>query len=696
MNRFSHVFLFALFFFSSLKGQQAPWHQQTIMPQKIVNAFIDEVSGEIALQHCIEMAAYNRNRLAEEYQNNFLETDYVMQKAREIGLQNVQLENFEADSIWDGEFAELWEVSPRKNRKIADYDDQTAVLVRGSQSADITAELVYIGAGSNADFDSLDVKDKIVFGFGSVGRMYFQAVVKHGALGVVGFSTRGVTEGTTAIPWSGIYGRGRGRGENSGGFAFLLDFRRGLQLQQRLLRGEKIKVHAIVKASLQPRKNQVISAEITGSEKPEESIIFSAHLFEGIVKQGANDDISGSAVLLEIGRTILELMNRGIIERPKRTVRFLWVPEFSGTIPWVKKHHDLIENTLVNLNLDMVGIKLSTNHSRFNLERTPFSRPSYLNDVVENVMNYVRETNWETLHSRALLNPIIAPTGSLDPFYCKIDYHYGASDHVVFNDWGVGVPGIMLITWPDNWYHTSEDRPTNLDPTQLKRAGFISALSGYIIADADDATVIRLCPVIFSHAVKRMGNEFRRGTDLLNSAEDENLVSTFKLSKTILNVAKNLEKATLLSTLELSSGKNSVRKHVNSYVRSLEKKVSPEFVNRLNEQYRIICSLKGKKPLSPKLTALEKKAAKIFPSPTEKVKGYFQRKWISDAVERSVQDSLTTVSYRVTRELRNLINGKRSALEITNILSAEFSKPTEVQDVLNYLELLKLASLVKM
>ncbi len=38
---------------------------------------------------------------------------------------------------------------------------------------------------------------------------------------------------------------------------------------------------------------------------------------------------------------------------------------------------------------------------------------------------------------------IVAPNGSEDPFYYSIETHYGSSDHMVFNNWGVQVPGIM-------------------------------------------------------------------------------------------------------------------------------------------------------------------------------------------------------------------------------------------------------------
>ncbi len=688
---FSFVILI-LILSNSISAQNAPWHHQTLVADSIVNAFIDEVSGEIAMNHCVEMSAYNRNRPVSEYRQNYLEADYVFDKAKAFKFDRVEFEYFKADSIWDGEVGELWEVSPRKNRKIADYDNMTAVLARGSQTTDVTAELIYVGNGAfDADYDSIDVAGKIVLGYASVGRLHYQAVQRRNAAGVISFSSSRPLESPEQIPWHSIYSR-----EGNPTFGFNLDQFRGMELRNRLERGEKIKMRAIVKSLVQPNRHNVVWADITGSDLPDESVILCAHLFEGIVKQGANDNISGSAVLLEVGRTIQQLIQNRVIERPRRTIRFLWIPEFSGSIPWVNEHLDLIESTLVNINLDMVGLHLSKSYSRFNLERTPFSRPSYLNDVIESVMDYVNQTNWETLHNRSFTNPILAPTGSREPFYQNIDFHYGASDHVVFNDWGVGVPAVMLITWPDLWYHSSEDRPDKLDATQLKRAGFISALSAYIIAAADETIVLRMASEIYSNGLKRLGNEYQRAAEILTFRKTESLTPVFKRSQNIIQIAADLENRTLLSLLELAPKSQPISQQINFSTNSITTVIEPQLQNQLIQHYHHLCKLNGILAEFPTLSATEQKAKTIIPQPTSKVKGYFQREWINDVVEKSVRDSLTTISWRKTRELRNLIDGERDALEIKNVLDAEYEQPTEMEEVFNYLELLKRAGLITM
>ena len=76
--------------------------------------------------------------------------------------------------------------------------------------------------------------------------------------------------------------------------------------------------------------------------------------------------------------------------------------------------------------------------------------------------------------------PVESPRGSKDAFYIKIDKHYGSSDHVTYMQHGI--PAVMFITWPDMWYHSSEDTPDKQDSTQYKRAAVVGTGSLAAIA----------------------------------------------------------------------------------------------------------------------------------------------------------------------------------------------------------------------
>ncbi|MCH8272334.1 MAG: hypothetical protein IIB41_03660, partial [Candidatus Marinimicrobia bacterium] len=237
--------IIGLFINVFVDAQTAPWHYQTLIPENLVDKFIGEISGEIAMSHVYEMAAYNKGRTIEEYQTTFREALYVYDKAIDYGFDTVEIEYFESDSIWDGEVGELWEISPNLT-EIADYDDQKAVLAVGSKSAEVTAELIYVGNGTNdTDYESIDVRGKIVLGYGGTNSLHTKAVLERDAAGVISFASIHPVLDPDQIPWFGI-----SKDSVKSTFAFNLGYRRGDELRRRLEKGEKITLRATVKSSI--------------------------------------------------------------------------------------------------------------------------------------------------------------------------------------------------------------------------------------------------------------------------------------------------------------------------------------------------------------------------------------------------------------------------------------------------------------
>jgi hypothetical protein len=71
--------------------------------------------------------------------------------------------------------------------------------------------------------------------------------------------------------------------------------------------------------------------------------------------------------MLEIARALKRMVETGAIPAPRRTIRFLWVPEFNGTVPYIKTHLDRTRNTLAAINCDMIGEDLHKTGGTFNL-----------------------------------------------------------------------------------------------------------------------------------------------------------------------------------------------------------------------------------------------------------------------------------------------------------------------------------------
>jgi aminopeptidase YwaD len=529
--------------------------------------------------------------------------------------------------------------------------------------------------------------------YSSPGLVY-PTISRFGAAGILSMNSPRPLEDNLQMPYSSLGGRGN---REVKGFAFQMPPREGYLLRDRLLSGEKIRVHAVVKAAMEKVDLQVPTCVLPGTDPDAGEIIFSAHIFEGLVKQGANDNLSGGACLLEMARMLNTMFNDGRLPRPARNIRFIWVPEFSGTGPWVNAHKDIMEKTLCNINLDMVGILLSKSQSFFNLERTTFGNPHYINDVMENYFRYVGETNRTSLvlsGREGYLNRIVAPSGSDEPFYYSIEAHYGASDHEVFNDWGVGVPAVMLITWPDLYYHTSQDLSDKLDPTQLKRCCVIGAAGAYTVASANAGMAAKISGEVFSNANRRMGIQMARATDELSKTKTENFVPGYKkicgyIDGTLLNETETMETVSELAPDDANL-KATIALQISQLKKSADGMLQVLALQMKQQAAALNIPLVDLKP-----GELEKKAMALIPKAMPKVKesGYSGYRQFMPQMSREQMSSV----YRDignTSELERLCTGKHNALQIKQMLDTQYPRESSLNAILDYVELLTKAGLV--
>jgi hypothetical protein len=480
--------------------------------------------------------------------------------------------------------------------------------------------------------------------------------------------------------------------------AFNLPPREGIIIRDRLLRGEKIRVHAVVKTKNEELDLQVPGCTIPGTDPLAGDIIISAHLFEGYGVQGANDNISGAAAILETARVLKKLISDGTLSRPRRTIRFIWVPEYSGTIPWVNAHRDIIKRSLCNINLDMVGLSLSKYKSSFILHRTTYGNASFLNDVLENYYRYVGETNQinSVVTGSRFFKRIVAPTGTDDPFYYQIESNSGGSDHDVFNDWGVQVPGILMITWPDPFYHTSQDRVDKCDPTQLKRVVFIAAASAYTIASAGEDEALDIAGEVYGNASRRLGYQASKSFDEVNKTGADQLIAVLKRTIGNINGVALGEEMTLKSLMKLAPGSVRLNDLLDLEAKSL-KDFSVAQINNLIKTAEYRASDFGMAKLTMTESPQEKKCNSIVPSLIMDPRdlGYEGYNDKVDKLSGEVKNKYRVTGVADRDEAARLINGKNSILDIKYILDSQNRNETSIEGLQSYFELLKEAGLVK-
>ena len=347
--------------------------------------------------------------------------------------------------------------------------------------------------------------------------------------------------------------------------------------------------------------------------------------------------------------------------------------------------------------MDMVGEWLIKNKAYAVLSRTSYGNPHYVNDVMENYYRFMGESNrdqWPT----GIPRRIVAPSGADEPFYYFVEEHTGGSDHEAFNDWSVRVPGVSMNVWPDQWYHTSGDRPDKADPTMLRRMAIIGAAGAYTMACADEEMAIKIAGEITSNATRRIGHKLVVGLELLNKASADTLAKNYRMAVIRLEAAARNEKDTLSTVPELAENSTRVSEYV-AKMRDAVDSICDAGLSVLETHMQAVAQNLETQPVAMALSDLEREASVIVYKTTSKLRelGAFASGRAIDGVpqEEAEKYPVPRGSIADTRELQILVDGRRSALDINRMLDAQHERESGLQAVINYLKILEIAGLIE-
>ena len=252
-----------------------------------------------------------------------------------------------------------------------------------------------------------------------------------------------------------------------------------------------------------PATYDVVVATIPGTDASAGEVVVTAHLCHE--SAGANDNASGSAAILEAGRALAAAIRRKALAPPRRTIRFLWVPEITGSQAYLVSHPEIAARLVAGVHMDMVGGLLATTKGIFHVSRTAESLPHVANVVAEAWFAQVVAASQRYAEGA---NPtaygggpgdayagFVWPPGSREMLLGDVRGINMGSDHEVFEAAGFRVPMVYFHDYPDVTIHTQKDQPENLDATKLGRVAYIGAGYAYTLAALPDAEVPRLLAV---------------------------------------------------------------------------------------------------------------------------------------------------------------------------------------------------------
>src|SRR6266700_3571069 len=499
----------SLFVLAAIADAQKP----PLLQEKDVAALANELSGETAKRNLEGIARFHRQRGSRGFHEA---AELVAERLRAYGLSDVAILEFPVDGkvfygtqrsrpAWDAEVGQLtegadlascqgWRETVDKAHAegkvgvlivclhvLANFEAEPIVLAEDSESADVTAQLVDVGDGTKESDDAgKDVKGKIVMVSAQPGAVQDLAVGKFGAVGIVSYAQNQKAawwgEDENLIRWGHLETFSANKT-----FAFMVSLKTARAMKERLAHGEKIRLHAVVKAGQHAGNYEVVTATIPGADPKlkEEEIAFSCHLDHQ--RPGANDNASGCATILEVARTLQQLITEGKLARPARTIRFIFPPEIEGTLALLNAKPEFAKRIKAVVHMDMVGGGPETK-AVFHVTRGPMSLPSFVHDVAWAFAEWVNEESYKFAATGKAEYPMVAPEGGKEPLRAEYSAYTMGSDHDVYQDSSFGIPAIYLNDWPDRYIHTNFDSAANIDPTKLKRAAFIGAASGYFLA----------------------------------------------------------------------------------------------------------------------------------------------------------------------------------------------------------------------
>jgi len=511
---------------------QAAGAPPPLLDAAAVRALALELSGAAARHTVQDLTLHHRMRGSRGFK---AAADHIAERARSYGLA-VEVISLPADGkvfygtqrsrpAWDASFAELWEQRQEgaagaarwvDGERIASWAARPIVLAEDSAAGEVAAELVDVGEGTaETDYQGKEVRGKLVLAAAQPGAVAALASERFGAAGIVSYAQNQVTawwrEDENLVRWGHLATFPPPRI-----FAFMVSLKQARAWQRRLAGGGTVRLRARVEAGQHPGSYDVVTAVIPGGDPDpavaRQEIVLSCHLDHQ--QPGANDNASGCAAILEVGRTLGKLIREGKLAPPRRTVRFVWPPEVEGTIALLNARPAIAAHARAVVHMDMVGGEAAATGAVFHLTRSPRSLATFVDDVGEAFGRFVNAQSDLFAATGSAAYPLVDPEGGKRALQAEVVDFTPGSDHEVWSEGSFRVPAIYLNDWPDRTIHTQADALANIDATKLLRAAFIGAASAYYLARLDEAQVPALWEVMRRHALERTAAALARSAEL--------------------------------------------------------------------------------------------------------------------------------------------------------------------------------------
>lgn len=259
-------------------------------------------------------------------------------------------------------------------------------------------------------------------------------------------------------------------------------------------------------------KGQAIAiAEIKGSTYPDERVFLCAHVQEPC----SNDNATGVATLLGMATEMKKMIDEGTLERPERTITFMWGDEMQMATCYMNSHSEEKANIVAVLDLDMTGEDPEKTGGTMRIEKTPDPSAvynytldtlpwedgeAYDESFADSDGNFVRLPDSHTLWGAGSIKGMFQEGFYLNDLYMYatqnvIQHHdgtfqvevcpyEGGSDHSRFL--AQNIPALLTWHFTDYTYHSSVDTLAMSSAREMENVGITSLAAALMMANTTD------------------------------------------------------------------------------------------------------------------------------------------------------------------------------------------------------------------
>jgi len=572
--------------------------------------------------------------------SRFHQTAMMAQSAmRSAGLSNVNIMPLAADGrtrygdyiipqAWEARSGELRIVHPKRSaRLLASYKQSSNSLMMYSASTPPSGmELEIVPWDDMRPLrrrQDSNCFGKLVF-TGMYPASIWREAAKRGASGIVY-----ANEKQDGIHWHNYCFVPRNEKKL---FGFSLNREDGQWLKQVLRQAPRVIAHARVDANLFDGRAETVMGIVRG-QSSDEMLAF-AHLYE----PGAWDNASGCASLLEISGILCRAIEKGLLPRPRRTIRFMLGWECYSLMAWlVQKKRP---RPVAGLTMDGLGRDIIKNNAPLGIHGTPEANPAYTDAFLA-----------------AIAEAYLKDKGRIVENGLWKMFPFAAGDSLPSDPW-FDVPMPYLYQPVRAIWHTSIDTADQLSAESLKWSAVIGATYLWSLANADGKDVAWIAGETARHYRERFV-DFRGEVDGLQHLRDCGVKA-------------------LDSVLKLTDGR--------------ERKRLIPLLKRLRSDLYAQYDLKKKRPNPPqnhtapgrktgRLKRLEKSAALMIP--VRRVPGLLTLQTLPEDAKSNCRWG---PDYHVLVKPILWADGKRSVLEIARAICFETGKVYDGKDLADLID----------